>query len=61
MNVYQKNGYKDRADYLSNIAEEHGVSSYVVSCLAEVLGEDEDFDGLINELEDVNYYGGELL
>jgi len=58
MSVYQKHGYKDRNDYLSSTADEYGVDPYVVSCLADLLGENEDFDGLINELEDINYFGG---
>jgi len=45
MNSYQKHGYKDRNDYLSNAADEYGVDPYVVSCLADLLGENEDFDG----------------
>jgi hypothetical protein len=49
MNVYKDNGYKDRNDYLDCLAEEYGDNVYA---LAEVLGEDEDFDGLVSVLED---------
>ena len=51
-NIYQQNGFTSRQDYLENLAEEYGD---VVFDLAEILGEIEDFDGLITELE--NYRG----
>jgi hypothetical protein len=50
--VYQENGFKDRADYLKNLADEYGVSPRVVRNIASLLGPDEDFDGLVTELED---------
>ena len=61
MSAYQKHGYKDRNDYLANAADEYGVDPYVVSCLADLLGENEDFDGLINELEDYRYFERRLV
>ena len=51
--IYQKNGYKDRFAYLKGLAAEYDVSLEIVYCLADVLGPNEDFDGLINELEDL--------
>ena len=51
-NVYQANGFKNRKEYLSNLADQYGVPEYVVFSIAEMLGEIEDFDGLIVELED---------
>ena len=53
MDVYQKHGYKDREDYLNALADEYGVARMVVFSLAEMLGPNEDFDGLINALEDM--------
>lgn len=52
MNVYQENGYEDREDYLKCMAEDYGVSLEQVKSVAESLGEEEDFDGLISVLED---------
>jgi len=46
-NIYQENGYKDRQDYLECIALDYGVPLEVVISLAEVLGENEDWDGLV--------------
>ena len=52
-NVYSENGYNDREDYLSYIAEDYGLDlEQVVRPLAELLGPSEDFDGLIDMLED---------
>ena len=52
MTIYQENGYKDRADYLRCLAEDYGVDLDTVLYLADVLGEREDFDGLVVALED---------
>ena len=52
-NIYKANGYDDREDYLSCLAEDYGLSlEEVVRPLAELLGPDEDFDGLVSSLED---------
>lgn len=55
--VYRENGYTDRDDYLNNLAEDYGLPEEVVRALAEVLGPDEDFDGLVSNLEDAMYGG----
>lgn len=52
MSVYTDNGYKDRNDYLNTLAEDFGIDIMVVYSLASVLGESEDFDGLLSTLED---------
>ena len=51
-NIYQENGYADRDDYLNCLSEDYGVSIEDVFSLAEMLGENEDFDGLVSALED---------
>ena len=51
-NIYQENGYADRDDYLNCLSEDYGVSIESVYSLAEMLGENEDFDGLVSALED---------
>ena len=53
MNIYEEYGYKDRNDYLCSMAEDYGADAEAVFALADVLGEDEDFDGLIAALEDM--------
>lgn len=50
--VYQLNGYKNRKEYLDNLADEYGENVYF---LAEILGENEDFDGLVSSLEDMGF------
>jgi len=52
--VYVQNGYRDRKDYLQSMAEEYGVSDEKVALLADILGPDEDFDGLVSTLEDLS-------
>ena len=52
MNVYQENDYKNRRDYLECLADDYGVEYSIVANLAGLLGADEDWDGLINALED---------
>lgn len=51
-NVYVENGFKDRKDYLKSLAEETGVNVETVFMLANLLGENEDFDGLVTSIED---------
>ena len=51
-NIYQENGYADRDDYLNCLSEDYGVSIEDIYSLAEILGENEDFDGLVSALED---------
>ena len=52
-NIYQQNGYADRDDYLTCLSEDYGVPIENVYSLAEMLGESEDFDGLVCALEDI--------
>ena len=54
-NIYQQNGYADRDNYLTCLSEDYGVSIEDVYSLSEMLGENEDFDGLICALEDTEY------
>ena len=51
-NAYIQNGYKDRDDYLQCMSDDYGVPIEVVYSLADMLGESEDFDGLVSALED---------
>ena len=51
-NIYKENGYADRDDYLTCLSEDYGVPIENVFSLAEMLGENEDFDGLVSVLED---------
>ena len=44
--------YTDRAEYLDSLAEEHGMDINVVLNLAEILGPNEDFDGLVTTIQD---------
>ena len=52
-NIYKENGYADRDDYLNCLSEDYSVSIEDVYSLAEMLGENEDFDGLVSALEDI--------
>lgn len=58
MNIYEKNGYDDRKHYLNCLADDVGVERDIVYQLADLLGPNEDFDGLVTDLEDyvAGYY-----
>jgi hypothetical protein len=56
-NVYQMNGYESRKDYLQQLADNTGVERATVFALADLLGETEDFDGLVTALDDVTNIG----
>ena len=48
----------ERKTYLAELAEEYGVPKIVVFELASILGPNEDYDGLVTELEDYCYMMG---
>lgn len=52
MSIYQEHGYKDREDYLRQLAADNGADVEAVFALADMLGPDEDFDGLVAGVED---------
>jgi hypothetical protein len=59
---YAANGYEDREDYLNTLADDMGIDTMAVHMIAvepvvRMLGETEDFDGLVTELEDFGYMG----
>lgn len=58
MSIYEENGYENRKDYLECQADCYGIELEKVQYLADILGETEDFDGLITTLEDYSngYY-----
>jgi hypothetical protein len=57
MTVYEKHGYRNRKDYLKSLAEDFGLPKSLVFSVAAMLGETEDFDGLISCLEDAGDFG----
>ena len=52
-NPYQERGYLTRVDYLACLADQYGLPPSAVFPLADLLGPDEDFDGLISALDDL--------
>lgn len=52
LSVYKSNGYASRAAYLEDLADQAGYDSDLVYTLADLLGPEEDFDGLITALQD---------
>ena len=41
-----------RKEYLSGLAEEYGIARADVFMIADLLGENEDYDGLLSMLDD---------
>ena len=58
MNLYKAHGYEDRDDYLKSLADEYGVPIQIVNVMADILGPEEDFDGLVISLQDAERYHG---
>ena len=56
-NKYAELGFTNRTEYLDSLAEDYGIDEEAVYALADVLGEDEDFDGLLAELSDLEWLG----
>ena len=53
MTVYEKHGFKNRHDYLIDLSEQYFVDIHYVESLADLLGESEDFDGLVSAIQDI--------
>ncbi len=49
---YISAGNFDRFGYLRDLSDQHGIPIYELIFLADVLGPDEDFDGLLATIED---------
>ena len=58
MSIYNENGFANRKAYLIDLADSYGLDQSIVFALADMLGSTEDFDGLVNSLEDIQYEGG---
>ena len=52
LELYLEYGVESRAEYLELMADEFDVPLSTVKALADVLGPNEDFDGLVTSLED---------
>ena len=52
MSIYTDNGYRSRAEYLTSLEDEYGAPRDVILSLADLLGPEEDFDGLVVALQD---------
>ena len=50
---YLEYGAESRYDYLQMLADDFGVDIDTVHAMADVLGPNEDFDGLVTSLEDM--------
>ena len=55
--AYERLGYPNRKAYLKGLAQDYGLPLSVVLTLADLLGPNEDFDGLITELGDIESMG----
>lgn len=58
MSIYKENGFDSRKEYLIDLADSYGLDQSIVFALADMLGVNEDFDGLVNALEDIQLEGG---
>ena len=52
MTIYEENGYANRKEYLTDLADIYGVAVDTVFMMASVLGSSEDFDGLVTHIQD---------
>lgn len=54
---YVRLGFKNRQEYLDSLSEERDLGPGVVEALSDVLGESEDFDGLLSSLDEAEAWG----
>lgn len=52
MNIYKEHGYENRSQYFEALAFDYDIDINSVHALADVLGSNEDFDGLIYAIND---------
>ena len=52
---YTDKGYKNRIDYFNSLSVQFNVDIESVYALSDILGINEDFDGLVSCLDDYNY------
>jgi hypothetical protein len=57
MTIYQEEGFENRKAYLIDLADNYGIDVQTVFALASILGSNEDFDGLVTALEDLEMTG----
>jgi hypothetical protein len=55
LSIYQEHGYANRMEYLKSLSQEYGIDLAMVCAAADMLGKNEDFDGLVTTLEDESY------
>ena len=53
---YLLKGFNNRMEYLENLADEYGVVLHYVVSLAQMLGPEEDFDGLVTYVDDISFH-----
>lgn len=49
---YNELGFRNRDEYLESLAEDYGIPLDIVLILADLYGPSEDFDGLVNAVQD---------
>jgi len=57
MSIYEEKGYSDREAYLEALSIDYGVPIDVVDMMADLMGPEEDFDGLVSMLCDYEDFG----
>ena len=55
---YEEEGCFDRFGYLQGLADESGMRLADIVIAADMLGPDEDFDGLVSTIEDMAIFKG---
>lgn len=57
-NLYKElHGCENRTQYLKMLSDQHGVDIDQITALADLLGPNEDFDGLVTSVEDLAMCG----
>ena len=52
MTIYQKEGYESKDNYFETLSEEYDIDKSIIYALSDLLGSNEDFDGLICSIQD---------
>ena len=59
MSIYHAKGFAERLAYLSDVADCFGLHLETVQACADLLGQEEDFDGLLSMVGDIADHNAE--
>lgn len=61
MSIYTDNGFANRREYFDSLSREFEIGTDMISTFADLLGPDEDFDGLVSQIQEYVFANADVL